>query len=152
MNDVVIRKATNRDINGIVEVMKPIYLQDEAWAKHALQKLLATEDYVILVAELNGTVIGFIDFYVLPSVYEKWNEATINNFFVHRSYQNKGVGSKLLAEAVKLADEMGLGEFSVVTEKDNQRAIKLYNKHGFVKEYLVLQRTKEIEQFSFSHP
>jgi len=150
MNDVVVREATNKDINGIIEVLKSIYLQDEVWAREALQKLLATKDYVVLVAELNGAVIGFIDFYVLPSIYEKWNEATINNFFVQRSHQNKGVGSRLLKEAVKRADEMGLGEFSVGTEKDNQRAINLYKKHGFVKEYLMLQRTKEPEQFSFA--
>jgi ribosomal protein S18 acetylase RimI-like enzyme len=150
MNNVVVREATNKDINGIIEVLKSIHLQNEVWTREALQKLLATKDYVILVAELNGAVIGFIDFYVLPSVYEKWNEATINNFFVHRSHQNKGVGSKLLTEAVKRADEMGLGEFSVGTEKDNQRAINLYKKHGFDKEYLMLQRTKEPEQFSFA--
>jgi len=150
MDDVVVREATNKDINGIIEVLKSIYLQDEVWAREALQKLLAIKDYVVLVAELNGAVIGFIDFYVLPSIYEKWNEATINNFFVQGSHQNKGVGSKLLTEAVKRVDEMGLGEFSVGTEKDNQRAINLYKKHGFVKEYLMLQRTKESEQFSFA--
>jgi len=71
MKDLVIREAIDKDVNGIIEVLKSIYLKDEEWARRALRKLLATENYIILVAELNGAVIGFIDYYVLPSVWEK---------------------------------------------------------------------------------
>lgn len=150
MKDLVIREALDKDVNGIVEVLKSIYLQDEAWSRKALKKLLATENYIILVAELKGVITGFIDYYVFPSVHEKWNEATINYFFVRKSYQGRGIGSKLLMEVVKRADEMELGEVHVATEKNNRRATRLYKKHGFVKEYLLLQRTREPEQFSFA--
>lgn len=152
VKDLVVREALDKDVNGIIEVLKSIYLQDEAWARRALKKLLATENYVILVAELKGVITGFIDYYVLPSVHEKWNEATINYFFVHKSYRGRGIGSRLLVEVIRRADEMGLGEIHVATEKNNKRAIRLYKKHGFLKEYLLLQRTTEHEQFSFASP
>ena len=148
MKDLVIREALDKNINGIVEVLKSIYLQDEAWARRALKKLLTTKNYFILVAEFKGAITGFIDYYVLPSIHEKWNEATINYFFVHKSYQGKGIGSKLLIEVVRRADEMELGEIHVATEKNNRRAIRLYKKYGFAKEYLLLQRTRETEQFA----
>jgi len=150
MKDLVIREALDKDVNGIIEVLSSIYLQDEVWARRALKNLLATENYIIIVAELNGAVVGFIDYYVLPSVWEKWNEATINNFFVHKSYQGRGIGSKLLTEVVRRADEIGLGEIHVATEKNNRRAIRLYKKQGFVKEYLLLQRTRELEQIDLA--
>jgi len=152
VKDLVIREALDKDINGIVKVLKSIYLQDEAWARKALKKLLAAENYVILVAELKGVITGFIDYYVLPSIHEKWNEATINYFFVHKRHQGRGIGSKLLMEVVRRADEIGLGEIHVATEKNNRRAIRLYNKYGFVKEYLLLQRTREPEQINFASP
>lgn len=140
---LVIRKASSEDINGIIGVLKTVYLQDEAWARKALQKLLATEDYVILVAELDRKIVGFIDYYILPSVWEKWNEATINYLFIHKDYQGRGIGSKLLKEVIKQTDEMGIVELHVGTEKENKRAIHLYKKHGFLKEYLLLEREKE---------
>jgi ribosomal protein S18 acetylase RimI-like enzyme len=141
--NTVIREAASDDINGIIEVLKTSYLQDEAWARKALQKLLASENYVILVAELDRKIVGFIDYYILPSVWEKWNEATINYLFIHKDYQGRGIGSKLLKEVIKQTDKMGIMELHVGTEKENKRAIRLYKKHGFLKEYLLLEREKE---------
>ena len=142
--DLVIREAANEDIEGIIEVLKTIYLQDVAWAERAIKKLLATENYVILVAELDDQIVGFIDYYILPSIWEKWNEATINNLFIHKDYQGKGIGSRLLEEVIKRTDEIGIVELHVGTEKDNERAISLYKKHGFLKEYLLLERVKKL--------
>ena len=142
--DLIIREAANKDIEGVIEVLKTIYLHDVAWAERAMKKLLATENYVILVAELDDQIVGFIDYYILPSIWEKWNEATINNLFIHKDYQGKGIGSRLLKEVIKRTDKVGIVELHVGTEKDNERAISLYKKHGFLKEYLLLERVKKI--------
>lgn len=142
--DLIIREVANKDIEGVIEVLKTIYLQDAAWAKRAMKKLLATENYVILVAELDDYIVGFIDYYILPSIWEKWNEATINNLFIHKDYQGKGIGSRLLEEVIKRTDEIGIVELHVETEKDNEGAIRLYKKHGFLKEYLLLERVKKL--------
>ena len=142
-DNLVVREAVSEDIKGIIQVFKTTYLQDESWARSVLQRLLATPNYVMLVAELGGRVVGYIDYYVLPSIWEKWNEATINYLFIHKDYQGKGIGSKLLEEVVKRADKVGIVELHVVTEKGNERAIRLYTKHGFLKEYVLLERVRE---------
>jgi ribosomal protein S18 acetylase RimI-like enzyme len=142
-DDLVVREAVSEDIEGIIRVFKTVYLQDESWARSALRRLLATSNYVMLVAELGGIVVGYADYYVLPSIWEKWNEATINYLFVHKDYQGKGIGSKLLEEVVKRADKVGIAELHVATEKGNERAISLYTKHGFLKEHVLLERVRE---------
>jgi len=140
--DLVIWEAANEDIEGIIEVLETIYLQDVAWAERAIKKLLATENYVILVAELDDQIVGFIDYYILSSIWEKWNKATINNFFIHKDYQGTGKGSSLLEEVIKRTDEIGIVELHVGTEKKNEGAIRLYKKHGFLAEYLLLERVR----------
>ena len=142
-DNLVVRAAVGEDIEGIIRVFKTTYLKDESWARSALRRLLATSNYVMLVAELGGIVVGYADYYVLPSIWEKWNEATVNYLFVHKDYQGKGIGSKLLEEVVKRADKAGIAEIHVATEKGNEQAIRLYKKHGFLKEYVVLERVKE---------
>ena len=143
MSGLIVRQATRRDIAGIISVFKTVHLQDEDWARQAIEQLLDLQNYTILVAELNDTVVGFIDYYVLPSIWEKWDEATINYLFVHKNYQGRGIGAALLKEVIKQTDKMGIGELHVGTEKDNTRALRLYRKHGFTKEYLQLERVKE---------
>lgn len=123
-------------------MLETIYLQDVAWAERAIKKLLATENYVILVAELDDQIVGFIDYYILSSIWEKWNEATINNFFIHKDYQGAGKGSRLLEEVIKRTDEIGIVELHVGTEKKNEGAIRLYKKHGFLMKYLLLERVR----------
>jgi len=142
--DLIIREAANKDIEDVIGVLKTIYLQDVAWAKRAIKKLLATENYVILVAMLDDQIVGFIDYYILPSIWEKWNEATINNLFIHKDYQGRGIGSRLLEDVIKRTDEIGIVELHVGTEKDNEKAIRLYKKHGFLKEHLLLERMKKV--------
>ena len=146
MSGLIVRQATSRDIAGIIKVFKTVYLQDEDWARQAIEQLLDLQNYTILVAELNDTVVGFIDYYVLPSIWEKWDEATINYLFVHKNYQGRGIGAALLKEVIKQTDKMGIGELHVGTEKDNTRALQLYKKHGFTKKYLLLERVKEGEE------
>ena len=143
IGDLIIREATNKDAKGIIAALKTVYLQDEVWAERAIKRLLATKDYAIFVAELSEQIVGFIDYYVLPSIWEKWNEATINNLFVDRDYQGKGIGSRLLGEVIERTDEIGIVELHVGTEKDNKKAIRLYRKHGFLKEYLLLERVRK---------
>lgn len=142
-NNVVVRKCHSNNVNEIIGVLKTIYLQDEKWAENALRKLLSMENYKLMIAELNGKVVGFIGYYVLPSIWKKWNEATINYFFVHKEFQGRGIGSKLLKEVIRQMDEMGIAELHVETEKENKRAIRLYKKHGFLKEFVLLERSKQ---------
>ena len=54
---------------------------------------------------------------------------------VHDDFQNRGVGSALMAAMVDLADNwLGLRRIELEVWTDNLAAIHLYEKYGFVKE------------------
>lgn len=139
---IIINKATENDVKGIMEVLETAwFLQDKEWAKEALRKLFNMKNYVVLVAKKGDMVVGFIDFFVVPSISEKWNEARILNFFVHKDFQGKGIGSKLLDAVTKMTEKMSVAELFVETSKNNKKAIRLYKKQGFTNEYLLLEKT-----------
>jgi ribosomal protein S18 acetylase RimI-like enzyme len=66
-----------------------------------------------------------------PKLYK--NEYFISNLAVYQEYRGQGVGTGLLAKAEKVAKAMGLEKLSLYVEVDNPRAIRLYEKFGFIK-------------------
>jgi GNAT superfamily N-acetyltransferase len=72
------------------------------------------------------------------------NEAIINPLFVHKDHQAKGIDSRLPEEAIRQTDKIGIVELHVATGKNNERAIRLYGKHNFVRGYLPLERVRKV--------
>lgn len=57
--------------------------------------------------------------------------AYILDIQVAPAHQGKGLGGRLLEEAVRLAKELGIDKIALRVELKNKRAIKFYLKHGF---------------------
>jgi putative acetyltransferase len=54
---------------------------------------------------------------------------------VHDDYQNQGIGTLLLRAAIDLAENwLNISRLELTVFVDNAPAIRLYEKHGFVKE------------------
>jgi ribosomal protein S18 acetylase RimI-like enzyme len=144
--EIVVRKATHKDIGGIIEVLKSTKLDaeawtgDERWARKALEECLTLENFVFLVAEYNKRIVGFVDCCVYPSFWEGAYQGIINHLFVHSAFQGKGAGAVLIEAVVKETDAKGLGELHVSTERENVKARRLYAKYGFTEERLLLER------------
>ncbi len=59
--------------------------------------------------------------------------------YLHQDYQNVGLGTAMMREAVRLAREKGLHRLSLSVIADNRPAIRIYEKVGFHHEGLRLQ-------------
>jgi ribosomal protein S18 acetylase RimI-like enzyme len=146
--EIIVRKATSKDTDGIINVLKSTKLAEETWkgnerwVKRALQKSLSNRNHTILVAEFDSTIIGFIDCIVFPSFWECAKQGIINHLFVHAAYQSKGVGAKLVRTITERADAEDIAEMHVSTEWENAKARKLYGKYGFTEERLLLERSQ----------
>lgn len=144
--EIIVREATEKDSKGIIEVLKSTRLDEETWNKHrafvrrSLKKFL--KQNIVLVAEFNSSVVGFVDCAVFPSLWEGQKQGLIADFFVHPAYQDKGVGSRLLEMLIKRADAENIVELHVSTERGNIKAQKLYRKYGFTGEQLLLERSQ----------
>lgn len=84
-----------------------------------------------LVAELDGRVVGTLGLHVESSP-RRCHCGNIG-MAVHDSFQQRGIGSALMAAMLDLADNwLGLRRVELTVYVDNAPAIHLYEKFGFV--------------------
>jgi RimJ/RimL family protein N-acetyltransferase len=108
-------------------------------------ELIRGAEHLVLVAEADGEVIGN----VLVSVDR--GRATehigILSICVARVWRDVGVGSELVAGAQAWAAERGLRKVSLGVFPDNDRAIAVYEKLGFVREGLRRMQYRSNDEF-----
>lgn len=109
------------------------FLSPEIWRK----RLESNDERVMqLVALHEGAVIGNITLEQFSRI--RRSHAGSFGMGVARTWQGKGVGSKLLAAALDIADNwMNLRRVELTVYADNEAAIGLYRKFGFETEGLL---------------
>jgi len=146
--EIIVREATVKDADGIIKVLMSTKLNEETWngnetfVTENLQKRLGNRQFIVLVAEFNSSIVGFVGCAVFPSFWECQKQGLIIDFFVHSAYQRKGAGSELLEALIKHANAENIVELHVSTGWKNEKARKLYGKFGFTEEHLLLERSQ----------
>ncbi|MGE6163086.1 GNAT family N-acetyltransferase [Aeromonas salmonicida] len=99
------------------------------------QQRLENSGVVALVAEVDGLLVGQISLHMEPNPRRK-HVAGIG-MGVRDDWAGKGVGSALMAAALDLADNwLNLHRIELTVFVDNEAALALYRKFGFVEEGL----------------
>jgi putative acetyltransferase len=92
--------------------------------------LVAGGDTVLVVDE--GRVVG--TYRLQLQSHRCAHVATLGALAVHPDARGRGYGGRLLDDAVARARARGARRVELLVEADNPRAIRLYERHGFVKE------------------
>lgn len=88
---------------------------------------------VELLCEVDGRVAGHLGIVTFAAARRK-HVATFG-IAVHPDFQGRGVGNALMTEMLRLTDDwMNVVRVELQVASDNERAIALYRKHGFVVE------------------
>ncbi|NIP67048.1 GNAT family N-acetyltransferase [Candidatus Bathyarchaeota archaeon] len=145
MSDLGVRIADERDVPDLCRLAEE-FMPLEACRKRRNELLAAAlknSGYQLLVAELEGEIVGFIDQWIVPDFAHGTELSYIQNLYVTPEQRGKGVGSQLLEEIIRGAENRGVSEVHVVTEFENEPAIQLYRSHGLVDRALQLERELE---------
>jgi GNAT superfamily N-acetyltransferase len=136
----VIRRATFNDIGDIQMIAKITWAQTyQQIIPLGIQEAFLQKNYsdvamrnrldrsVVLVAESDGDIIGFANFFRSEQNAE---EAELGAIYILPEVQSKGAGGKLLKAGI---EELGrVNRLFVVVEKDNIIGCRFYNSQGFV--------------------
>lgn len=130
-----VRKATSADVEAIYELGKAVdefTVSDETvnfWPKELLANAIQSSDALILVAEDEGSTIGFL----IVNYNSSLKKALIENIYVQPDKRGQGVGDKLLEYMFKLLPDMGCEYVATLVPPDAQGALDLYQRNGLDK-------------------
>jgi len=97
------------------------------WTKQQLISQLPDESHVFLVMECDSEAVGYVGMiFVL-------DEGYISNVAVSPLYRRQGLADALIIKLLDMAVEKELSFVTLEVRKSNIPAIKLYEKHGFIK-------------------
>lgn len=121
---MLIRRAVKEDIAVLakIELEHPSY---PAWGEKGLSAELLNRGAVTLVAQAEGEITGFINFWIVRP------EVQLNAVVVSVKSQRRGTASKLLAKMYEYAKKNDCCSVDLEVSAANQAAIKLYEKDGF---------------------
>jgi len=136
---VKIRKANLGDINQINSLAEELLGSPVGDREEMFVKALENKNYLCLVAETNGEVVGFIDMWAFPDASHGAYLAQIQNLIVTEKMRGKGIGTRLIEEIIRFFKKKKYHELHVWTEKENRSAVQLYKRLGFRREQLLLE-------------
>jgi putative acetyltransferase len=101
----------------------------EEWKKRFSQP---PDGAYFLVAIAEDKVIGILGLHTAPAQPRRRHAASLG-IAVHDGWHGKGAGTALVAAAVDLADNwLNLRRLELEVYTDNEPAVRLYKRHGFV--------------------
>ena len=125
MSDVTLRELEWTDLTTLAALEQELFA-DDAWSEQTWWAELAgrpRRDYV--VAEADGTIVGYAGLDVAGDVADVMTVATAP------AHQRKGIGRLLLDDLVRRAAGHGCEALLLEVRADNDAARKLYERNGF---------------------
>ena len=95
-----------------------------------LNKLLAREDFIPLVAVTDGKVVGGLAAYVLTKFEQERSEIYIYDLAVDEAYRRKGIATGLINKLREIARDIGAYIIYVQADPPDEPAVKLYESLG----------------------
>jgi GNAT superfamily N-acetyltransferase len=134
----LIRSARPDDVARVVELLAAGSLRGGEDPSHlapyqaALAEIAATPGSDVLVAELGGEVVGVCQLTTFRHLQERGGLCgEIESVHVEVARRNRGIGSRLIEEAVERARRSGCYRVQLTSNKTRTAAHRFYERLGF---------------------
>ena len=143
---ITLRNARNEDFEQLhriyaqvhslhVKNLPNIFVDADALSEEYFSQLMSDKSVIFRVASIEGKVVGFhICIIKEPSVVpimQKRRVVSIESLGVLQEERGKGIGSRLMKDALAVAKKKGADDVSLNVYAFNENAKKLYEKFGF---------------------
>jgi ribosomal protein S18 acetylase RimI-like enzyme len=125
-SEVAIRRATPGDTPFIHELSQLAFAEFDPNAARATAKMMLESGAQTLVAERDGTPLGFVILHAQSSTH-----LAINAIAVSLSERGKRIGQRLMLAAEHHARSLGVSRITLSTAQVNLAALDLFLRSGF---------------------
>jgi ribosomal protein S18 acetylase RimI-like enzyme len=87
--------------------------------------------FVARAGEAGCAVVGMVSLLFTVSTEAGAPACWLEDMIVHPDYRSSGLGSRLLDHAIAYAEAHGFARITLLTDRDNDAAIRFYRRHGF---------------------
>ena len=132
--------ATEKLVQGVANLLPQLSSNATAPTFEEMEKLLADENYHLLIAEIDGEIAGMLSLVIvnIPTGRKTWIEDVV----VDSKFRGQNIGFELVEQAKKLSQELGAKKLYLTSNPSRQAAHRLYTKCGFEKYDTTLFRIK----------
>ena len=150
MDNIKIRTATLNDIDillefeqGVIKAERPfdVTLGADPITYYNLEELIVSDDASLVVAEIEGEIIGSGYGLIKPGMHYLNHEfySYLGFMFTLPDYRGRGVNTKIIEKLKKWSHSKGLKEIRLTVYDENYKAIKAYEKVGFKKHIIEMR-------------
>ncbi|HMA63671.1 MAG TPA: GNAT family N-acetyltransferase [Chitinispirillaceae bacterium] len=142
----IIRNAQEKDLPVLVELLNELFSNELEFSPdpqkqlEGLRALLVSDNGDILVLEIDNEVIGMVSLQYLISTFLGGKVAQLEDMIISNKYRKKGYGSKLFSHALAFARENGCLRVTLLTDYNNDIAIRFYESFNLKKSQMIPMR------------
>ena len=144
---VVIEPATEADLDELSEMLGELFAQEGDFRPDKEKQLRGLRLIFeqpsrgrVFVLRQNGAIVGMINLLFTISTAEGGFVIVLEDLVVHKKYQCKGYGRKLLQHAIDFAKQKNFLRVTLLTDRPENVAQEFFRHHGFVESSMIPMR------------
>lgn len=131
----MIREINNGDYRQLMELYLHLHetdIPDYENAAETWKKILADENYHIIVAEEGGKIVSSCTVVIVPNLTRGVRPyARVENVVTHTDFRGKGLATACLNRAREIAVEAGCYNIALLTGSKSESTLKFYENAGY---------------------
>lgn len=143
---VIFREAERGDIPFLLPLLEQLFAVEEDFVFDALlqakglELLIASSSAIVMVAEVEGILVGMATGQVVISTAEGAPALVVEDVSVSSSFRNRGIGTSLLDALGDKGAEIGACRMQLLADKNNADGLAFYEKLGWKTTALICLR------------
>jgi len=145
--NVIIEPATEADLDELSEMLGELFTQESDFRPDKEKQLRGLRLIFeqpsrgrVFVLRRDGAIVGMINLLFTISTAEGGFVMVLEDLVVHKQYQSKGYGSKLLQHAIDFAKQKNFLRVTLLTDRPENLAQEFFRRHGFVESSMIPMR------------
>ena len=145
--NVIIEPATEADLDELSEMLGELFTQESDFRPDKEKQLRGLRLIFeqpsrgrVFVLRREGAIVGMINLLFTISTAEGGFVMVLEDLVVHKQYQGKGYGSKLLQHAIDFAKQKNFLRITLLTDRPENVAQEFFRGHGFVESSMIPMR------------